>query len=387
MPPGDRGGVAIALTLIAHAACGGAPLQRSFTVQDSAGVRIVTHESLVPTSSLEITSEPRTWIQGDERIAPFDRITAVALLSDTTVVIADRGAGQIHAFTPDGAYRWTSGGLGEGPGEFRGIGPLLVTAGDSVIVVDTRVGRVSLLAPSGEFHRGARMARSAGRPIGALLADGKLLYQREADLPDARGGLRQREATWSAVDLSGSSIHTLLTTLGREFLVAGMFVLDLSFMRDVYVAAGREGFLLSLSDRSQVDGYDVGGRWVSSLRFPSTTQPLDARVVKEDFLRDLPEDMRGAIGEALDRARIPERWPSIGDLIVDDVERVWVQAFRPDRTQEVRWHVFDGDGTYVDEVVGPAGFTPHLIRHGILVGVWRDDFDVQSVRMYEIIGP
>lgn len=106
--------LAVLLTGCADRRSGPAYVQR----WDSAGTEIVEHASLVPTGSLKVPAEPAVWIEGDEQIPPFARITSIALLEDGSIAVADGGTNQIHAFSPEGTYRWSVGRPGEGPGEF-----------------------------------------------------------------------------------------------------------------------------------------------------------------------------------------------------------------------------------------------------------------------------
>jgi hypothetical protein len=49
------------------------------------------------------------------------------------------------------------GRTGDGPGEFRGISRIVCVPGDSVLVVDARLGRVSVFDPAGQFTRSIRI--------------------------------------------------------------------------------------------------------------------------------------------------------------------------------------------------------------------------------------
>jgi hypothetical protein len=57
------------------------------------------------------------------------------------------------------------------------------------------------------------------------------------------------------------------------------------------------------------------------------------------------------------------------------------RARRPDRG---RWLVFAPDGTQVTEVEIPADVQPVSITRDALIGIHRDDLDVESVRVYEL---
>lgn len=48
------------------------------------------------------------------------------------------------------------------------------------------------------------------------------------------------------------------------------------------------------------------------------------------------------------------------------------------------WAVLDGSGATVAEVTMPADFEPLGIDSGYVIGIRRDEFDVESVRVYRI---
>lgn len=53
----------------------------------------------------------------------------------------------------------------------------------------------------------------------------------------------------------------------------------------------------------------------------------------------------------------------------------------------ISWNVFDVGGTWLGTVAIPARLTVRQITSSKLVGVWRDDDDVESVRVYALSKP
>jgi hypothetical protein len=49
--------------------------------------------------------------------------------------------------------------------------------------------------------------------------------------------------------------------------------------------------------------------------------------------------------------------------------------------------VFASDGTWLGTVELPPRFTPWHIGRDFVVGVWRDDFDVEHVQLYALMKP
>ncbi|MFQ5702894.1 MAG: hypothetical protein ACE5HT_02620 [Gemmatimonadales bacterium] len=50
------------------------------------------------------------------------RVASAIRLSDGRIVIANAGTQELRFYDPDGMYDATTGGAGDGPGEFRNIG-------------------------------------------------------------------------------------------------------------------------------------------------------------------------------------------------------------------------------------------------------------------------
>ena len=46
--------------------------------------------------------------------------------------------------------------------------------------------------------------------------------------------------------------------------------------------------------------------------------------------------------------------------------------------------VFDSIGTLLGEVEAPLGFEPYHIGDDFLLGTWRDELDVEYVRLYSL---
>jgi hypothetical protein len=81
---------------------------------------------------------------------------------------------------------------------------------------------------------------------------------------------------------------------------------------------------------------------------------------------------------------LPERKPAYGRLIVDADDNLWVAEYERHRDAMNRWNVFDPDGRWLGAVSTPAGLMIHEIGSDYLLGVRRDEFDVEYVQLYEL---
>lgn len=131
-----------------------AGLNTTAATRDSSGVWIV--ESRVPAWSdgeaWTIAAEPTLQIgnlEGDPDYQ-FFRIEAAVWLPDGGIAVANGGTADIKAFDQSGNYRWTRGGRGDAPGEYRLITGLGTGPGDSLWVYDFGLRRFTVLTTTGE---------------------------------------------------------------------------------------------------------------------------------------------------------------------------------------------------------------------------------------------
>ena len=72
-------------------------------------------------------------------------------------------------------------------------------------------------------------------------------------------------------------------------------------------------------------------------------------------------------------------------MYVDPANNVWLQAYAVDPPAEgTTWLVFDDSGRWLGRVQTPARFEVNEIGSDYVLGIWRDDLDVEHVRRYAI---
>lgn len=76
-------------------------------------------------------------------------------------------------------------------------------------------------------------------------------------------------------------------------------------------------------------------------------------------------------------------FPAYGRLLPRGDGEIWVEEFeRPGHTGGSRWMVFDATGVSTARVTTPASFTPMQVGADYVLGVFRDEVDVEHIRMY-----
>lgn len=119
----------------------------------------------------------------------------------------------------------------------------------------------------------------------------------------------------------------------------------------------------------------------------------------DEFVTNLWDDMRRAnpgassadieriIAQQLERfeLRTDEPYPLFADVRGDDEDRVWVGVFDHRTMRGVpAYDVIAPDGTWLGRVDLPAGFHVLDVRDGRVLGVLRDEMEIESVATYEL---
>lgn len=89
-------------------------------------------------------------------------------------------------FTSEGEFVRELGRSGEGPGEFRSAAYATALPGDSLLVVDSRLRRVSVFAPDLEFVRTISLP-IAGRSVGVLRWPDRVVVNGSSNTPEGAG--------------------------------------------------------------------------------------------------------------------------------------------------------------------------------------------------------
>ena len=80
----------------------------------------------------------------------------------------------------------------------------------------------------------------------------------------------------------------------------------------------------------------------------------------------------------------PETFPAYAGLLVDSEDNVWVKEYAlPGATREV-WRVYSSDGARLSIIPMPPRFRVLEVAGGTVLGVWKDEFDVEYVRVYTL---
>lgn len=385
--------------LIATAACSRAGTDRTVTVRDSAGVTVV--ESRNPTwtgdRGWRLSDEPLLDIGETEGFPEyqFSRIEGGVRLDDGDLVIADGGTQALRFYDHEGTFVRASGRPGEAPGEYRVITALGRGPGDSLWVYDFGLRRFTVLTATGEPVR----TLSVGGTLSAVNAVGRL--------PDGAFVVKESWATGSgnAIRLGlvrdpvavvrfssdGRELDTIATVAGREIFVTtedGRAVMSAPLFAHTSSAAIRSteivvgdqtGFQVAIYQATGVleRVFRIHGRDLHLTR-GEVSRAIDAIVARE------PVNRQPATRTHYNAMDTPDTRPAYGTVLADRSGNIWLAEYVRAPATPRRWTVLAADGRWLGEVKVPDRFTVLEIGDDWMLGVWRDELDVERVRLYSV---
>ncbi len=390
----------LSLFAIALAACADHAPDTSALVRDSAGVRIVENTSPVwqPGEGWRLSAEPSMDIGGgDTEEDQLFRVVGALRLSDGRIVISNGGSNEIRFYDDGGEFVKSTGRQGEGPGEFTRLGPIDRIRGDSLAATGWGLNRQSVFDSNGELARTVGYQPTADIPRPVLLGtfdDGSALIHGGRDYDGPPSGLVRAHASLFRFDSEGSPANNMGVFPESEAFYRQqqnfVYIVSLPFAkRSVRLAVG-DHFYFANTARYEVQIYGTDGVLQMLVRKHHELSPVTAGD-KESLLQRRLEgrdaDARRTIEQEFRDLPIPETKPAFGDQIKLDANRhLWVLELN-DSAADPSWSVFDADGVWLGVVTLPSGFTPMDIGSDYVLGVWRDDLDVEHVQLYDLIKP
>ena len=371
------------------AACAGGIDAPPLIVQrDSAGIQIV--EAMRPlwgdSSVWRIDPDPLVdlTLTGSGPAHEFFRSGSMKQRPDGSLMIADRSSLEVRLFSADGEFLGAFGGSGEGPGEFRSVS-VIENAGDTLLAMDSD-GRVTVVAPDLTVVRTFSIA-----PFtldlhyvdgGAILPEPRALV-----LPPAGVAGRIRPPVPLILfDLEGERIDSIGEMQGPELYISGGSV-GVFFGKSSHVATMGRRIFGGANDLMQVQELDMSGSLVRILRIPGYPLDLSAAQIaaERDFLLDRLSP-GSPFRQGFENAPASDTRPAYDDILVDPSGAVWLQLFRgqSEQDQPQEWLVLDTDGTWLGTVEIPDRFTVSDITMEAVLGVWRDELDVDHPQVLRL---
>jgi hypothetical protein len=344
-------------------------------------------------------ADPIPEVGGDVGAATLFNVVFAGQTSQGQVVLVDGGSRTIHWQEADGSSVQSSGGAGEGPGEFRGIQWADLTTRDSLYAWDGQARRMSVFGDEG-FVRAFALQVPApwgAVSVGGVLDDGGAVVM-ATPLPgpaEGEGISRPGVPVWimspdgevraevgtfpgAAVDLrAGAAPGTVI----RRVIPFGP--------RTVVGAAG-SWIAIGDSERYEIALHDAEGALRRIVRVPGEAPPVSAADLEAELERRLEaappiEEVRDGIRATFEDTPAPAFKPYFDTLLVEPDGTVWARRVGSAGSGEgASWDVMTSTGRWLGTLRTPAGLEVKQVTAGALVGVWRDELGVESVRAFAL---
>ncbi len=377
---------------------------RTAAIADSAGITIVTNTAPVSTAgnAWRIADRPTIdiGVVSGEAAYEFFRPLGAVRLSDGRIVVANRGTFELRYFDKGGKHLVTAGGEGGGPGEMMDMSWFSRTVGDSMVVYDRRNHRLSVFDPQGVYDHSVRLQTSEFPFMKGRLDDGSYVGHiwrgRRRGAPPIPLG-RGTDSLWVVrYGADGEMLDTLGTYLRRVRHASTMdwrgrsqrFPVAVPFTPTTATSTSGEFIFTGTTNVYEIVAQAADGRVSRLVRKVHTKLPV-RQADTESFMDSLrilamenPEMQ--LVVAMLDITPPQDSMPSYEGFSVDREGNIWVADTRRPNTPTPSWNVFDREGIWLGHVEGPTGFRVTDIGGDYLLGLWRDEVEVEHVMLYAL---
>ena len=366
-------------------------------IVDSAGVRIVTYGTTSATvAPFHLAADPRYRHGANPSDYPFNLVEAGRLFPDGSAVVAN-WYGEVVVLSPDGTTHEVLAKVGEGPGEVISPYSMLVLGQDSVLVPDDRLSRLTLFV-RGSVARIVSLPRAQHIGVAGIGSSGELLlmdrypYRSWIDMEDEwlAGHMTLFDTETGVLDTVASYDHFPRDTRGRLNPIRALGE----------VTAGRGRFVYTRSDRPEITWYSPDGtvtqvvRWRAepTLLTEELLEPVESyqRLMTEINNRGIPTSRIEELVENSMSSRyamIGQVLPLFGSPFTDAYGNIWLPSYRMAYPKEGSpYAVISSDGEWLGSVETPQRFQILDVTGELILGVLRDEMDVENVVVYEVVG-
>lgn len=329
----------------------------------------------------------------------FQVIVGAARLPDGGYVVADGRRNQLLFYDASGRSRATAGGPGAGPGEFRSIQGLTLT-GDSVLVYDPLLGRLTVLGPDGAVRGTVQLAPTGNDRhsvnscafVGTL--DGRLVMVPQLFTPRRGGkkGIYWDSAAILAYGMGGTLLGKLAEPRRMEMFTSSQGSSAVPFGRRTGVTANGSSLFETDTRTYEIHVYGGQGKLDRVIRRAWQPRPVTSAdrekmiqffVARSGMAENDPQVV--SFRRMLESAPLPEHMPAVLRLIADSQGTLWAADYRlPWDTTSTRWSIFDPKGVWLGNLHTPDRFDVLAVTPDAVLGVQRDSMDVEHFQVLRI---
>jgi hypothetical protein len=328
------------------------------------------------------------------------RVSGGLVLGDGRIAILDGGSRELRYYDSNGVLGAHQGGRGEGPGEYGEPAGLWSLPGDTVVVWDPRLMRLTVVGPDASVVRevpvsGPTMVAEA---VGGF-SDGSFVIARPEAEDEQTSTGQQVNRSYSRYSPLGDSVNALgvfsWRRMGRppmEMEASGgmrlIVVTPLVFDAPTEVATASSGIWVGTTREDELLQIDESGNLERIVRWVGPDRTV-TDAVKEAYYEDLRERMaeNAPEGEAREPPELPfaDRFPSHGTLVARTDGGCWMKDFiRPGMDPSNRWRILGPAGLPEGFIDLPLSADVLWVSPDRVLLVERDELDVEYVRLYTL---
>lgn len=340
--------------------------------------------------------------EGDSLYQLF-RVQGAARLDDGRMVVVNAGSGEVRIYDGGGQFLMSHGRKGEGPGEFEAPALAGVLGSDTLVIVDTQLRRISLVQAGVGFLRSARLEdeiRGGAYPQG-VFSDGTVLlgggfYWSSDSGDELTDGYTRQATSYQSSTLEGALAADFGAFPGSEFFMkvrqsggaVSMSARLIPFGKYAMAAAAPDRMYFGSGDSWEIQGFGLDGRLNRLIRLDRELLPVTGDLVEAYLLEQEAEAVDEAqareIRQGMEEMPLPDFLPAFAGLHSDKVEHIWVERSRGPEDPTPVFDIFNPDGALVGLASLPADLDVVEIGEDYLLGLFRDELEVEYLRLYPL---
>lgn len=312
-------------------------------------------------------------------------------LSDGRIVVSNAHQ-EIRYYAPSGEFLLRAGGRGRGPGEFSPLGVITVLPGDSLGAMDGNDGAFReflVFDARGRYVRQVRTSFTGPVPLPSGGWVGQRAERRDLSCTDAPTPIRADIPLVRAERVSGAGARELARILAGVGVMMGCVAHRIPLTPQGSWAVGRE-YLFTAEDTAhviQVRSVETG-QVVRTIRTDAQPRRVTQTMIDE-ALNPSPYQGPALATEGRRSTRppmqLPDVLPAIASMQVDKNGYLWVRRYFLPSDPEHEWWIYEPNGRLVGTLSHSTRFRVTEIGADYILGLWRDEDDVQTVHRYSLL--
>jgi hypothetical protein len=384
------------IVVLAFSACEAHPRAPDPAANDADAVQVgdsarVTLSSTDTANILwQIDSLPSTRIGAlDEGPYAFANSRGVAVATNGNIIVANGGTLEIRAFSPDGAFLWSTGREGSGPGEYKSFRSVDY-CGAKIVVADLQARRITLLANDGSFisSRSWQPLRIGSAPsIVSCGASGTIAFLDRGSPASPPAGPHTVAAVIGAVSPADSAATIVADFPGIDRYRYPAMDGPADFGKTTLLSAADEEVHVVTTDEAEVRTYSVTGELRRIVRWDQALRRLTDEIVSTELehrLQVLPAAMRPEYRRTWQSLSRPEYLPLVSALVSAENGDLWLKEYSVPGEEEQVWRVLSPGGAIRGRAIIPHDFELQRVLEGHVIGLIRDDMGVEYVEARRI---